>query len=399
MTQNTQIDSTKVWKGQIVTRDALLNNGAVVSKEGTIVWVGAADELPAEYAVVPATEAHYVLPGCVDIHCHGGGGESFPDATDRNQVLVAARDHLTAGTTTLVASLVTADVETLETRSALLASVCGEGALAGIHFEGPFLNEVRCGAQNPAFIRPATTSEVNRLATAAGGFGVTMTVAAENAGTQEGREAIKALLDNGILPSWGHTDASLPVAEQAVQYGTEVSSRPFTVTHLFNGMPPMHHRLPGPIPAFLSGAQNGHLVVELIADGVHLDTNLVGEVFELLDRGGIVLVTDSMAAAGMPDGSYRLGPQDVTVEDGVARLTEGGALAGGTSHLWECVRNCVNNAGVSLVDAVFAASARPAEVIGKTDIGEIAVGKAANIIVADSDLQLEGVWKDGHSVR
>jgi N-acetylglucosamine-6-phosphate deacetylase len=171
------------------------------------------------------------------------------------------------------------------------------------------------------------------------------------------------------------------------------------VTHLFNGMPPLHHRDPGPVAACLGAAARGSAVVELVADGVHLAPATVRAVFDLVGADSIALVTDAMAAAGMPDGSYVLGPVAVRVKDGVARLADGGAIAGGTAHLLDVVRETVR-AGVSLVAAVRAASTTPAGVLGRTDVGAVAEGGLADLVLVDDDLRplrvlRRGRWVDG----
>jgi N-acetylglucosamine-6-phosphate deacetylase len=171
------------------------------------------------------------------------------------------------------------------------------------------------------------------------------------------------------------------------------------VTHLFNGMPPLHHRDPGPVAACLGAAARGSAVVELVADGVHLAPATVRAVFDLVGADSIALVTDAMAAAGMPDGSYVLGPVAVRVKDGVARLADGGAIAGGTAHLLDVVRETVR-AGVPLVAAVRAASTTPAGVLGRTDVGAVAEGGLADLVLVDDDLRplrvlRRGWWVDG----
>jgi N-acetylglucosamine-6-phosphate deacetylase len=169
-----------------------------------------------------------------------------------------------------------------------------------------------------------------------------------------------------------------------------------TATHLFNGMRPIHHRDPGPALAALDAASRGQIVVEVIADGVHLDARTVAHVFALAAPDCVVLITDAMAAAGMDDGRYRLGALDVTVEDGVATLTEGGAIAGGTAHLVDVLRLAVREAGVDLVAAVRAASTVPARVLGLQDeIGSLAAGRRADVLLVDAELRPVTVLRGG----
>ena len=192
------------------------------------------------------------------------------------------------------------------------------------------------------------------------------------------------------MPSIGHTDASAEQVDEAVDRGFDLlasrSNGRLTATHLFNGMRPLHHRDPGPIAACLAAAARGELVVELVADGTHLADGTVRSVFDLVGAGSIALVTDAMAAAGMPDGEYRLGPMAVRVADGVARIAdETGAIAGGVAHLLDVVRNVVA-AGIPLEDAVLAAATVPADVLGRRDLGALAAGRRADLVVTDADL-------------
>jgi N-acetylglucosamine-6-phosphate deacetylase len=429
-----------VLRGEVVTPTQVVPDGAVVLAEGRVAWVGPVDQVPGAWAdeVPPApAPGTTVLPGLVDLHDHGGGGSSFPDATTRDEALVAVREHLAHGTTSLVASLVTAPRDVLLARAALLADLVESGDLAGIHAEGPFLSADRCGAQNPADMLTGDPALVADLSRAARGHLVTMTVAPEVPGVADGGGAaagedgygglpvplgaparddvLAALVRTGVVPSIGHTDATAEQVDAAVlrartllaggprstaaggRPGAGRSPRP-TATHLFNGMRPLHHRDPGPIASCLAAAARGELVVELVADGTHLADGTVRAVFDLVGAGSIALVTDAMAAAGMADGDYRLGPMAVRVGGGVARLLEedgsAGAIAGGTAHLLDVVRSVVH-AGIGLVAAVRAAATTPAEVLGRADLGALVPGRRADVVVTDGDLQCVAVYRAG----
>lgn len=396
---------TQVLKGNVVLSHRVLEGGAVVLEQGRISWIGERSALPDQYSDAEATDAEggYITPGFVDVHCHGGGGASFPDATTVDEVRTAANEHLNHGTTTLIASLVTAAIPVLEERANLLADAVEEGIVAGIHYEGPFLSEARCGAQNPAYLVPATTADARRLVDAARGKAVSITLAPEHCLDDEGQRAVKTLVEGDILPSWGHSDCTVSQAAEAVDLGVDliaaagqrVRGGRASVTHLFNGMPPMHHRSPGPIPALLTAAQEGRLVAELICDGVHVDPLLVAEMVQLVGRDNVVFVTDAMAAAGMADGEYVLGPNEVTVSDGVARLTHGGNLAGGTSRLVDQVRIAVTQGGLSVEDAVHLASKQGAKFLGLEDRGELKVGLRADVVVMTEDFRTEKVFREG----
>ncbi len=400
--------STK-WFGKVVTADEEIADGVVVTNGDVIAWVGERSELPQEWqdaddANLP--EGSVITAGLVDVHCHGGGGASFPDSLTLDDVRTAATEHLKNGTTTLIASLVTAPVDVLETRASLLADATERGIIQGIHYEGPFLNEIRCGAQDPRYLIPATPDVTRKLVDAARGQAVTITFDPARAATPEGRESVKILIDGDILPSWGHTDCGIEDAEAALKMGlSDIAAKDTptrggrqTVTHLFNGMRPLHHRSPGPISVFLEAAQRGEVVVEMINDGTHLDPDLVRKVVEMVGRENAVFVTDAMAAAGMPDGDYQLGPQAVKVRDGVARLAEGDAIAGGTARLIDCVRTGYFKSGLSLVDSVYLATKQGADVLGLPDRGELAPGKRADLLVMTENLDVTAVVRKGQVV-
>ncbi|UYG15981.1 amidohydrolase family protein [Brachybacterium huguangmaarense] len=389
-------------RGTAVLETGVVPDATVLVADAEIVWAGPTALAPGHEAARAERWDGVILPGLVDLHCHGGGGVSFPDCADVDEARRGAREHLLHGTTSLVASLVTASPEELRARTTVLAELVRSGDLAAIHLEGPFISPARKGAQNPAHIAAGDADLVTELCTIAGGALATMTVAPE----AEGADAvIDALARGGAVPSLGHTDATAEQMEHgiaralaALRTSGSRSALP-TATHLFNGMRPIHHRDPGPALACLDAAARGEMVVELIGDGVHLAPDTVRYVMDIAGTDHVVLVTDAMAAAGMPDGRYTLGALDVTVEGAVATLTEGGAIAGGTAHLLDVVRLCVEQAGIDLAVAVRAASAVPARVLGLSDrIGALAAGRRADVLLATSDLHAGRVLRGGVEV-
>lgn len=389
-------------RGTAVLAQGLVPDALVLIGGGSILWAGPSAHAPQHTAARTHDHGGLILPGLVDLHCHGGGGSSFPDATGPEDMMVAVREHRRHGTTSLVASLVTADAETLRRRVGDLAHLAADGEIAAIHLEGPFLSVERRGAQNPEHITSGDAQLVRELAELAGGALATMTVAPEI----EGADAvIEALAASGALPSLGHTDGTSAQMSAAVARSRDALRRTRgrsalpTATHLFNGMRPIHHRDPGPALAALDAAATGDLVVEVIADGVHLDARTVAHVFAIAAEQHVVLVTDAMAAAGMPEGQYRLGALEVTVEAGTATLTGGTAIAGGTAHLLDVVRFAVTEAGVDLVRAVRAASSVPASVLGLQDqIGALEAGLRADAVLVDADLRPVQVLRAGEVV-
>ena len=392
-------------RGTAVLEQGLVPDALVLCAGERILWAGPAAHAPAELLPEDSRVLEHdglILPGLVDLHCHGGGGASFPDSEGAEEMLAAVLEHRRHGTTSLVASLVTADAATLREKVAQLAGLHRDGEIAAIHLEGPFLSEARRGAQNPAHLTDGDPALVRELAEIAGGALATMTVAPEAAGADE---VIDALAGSGAVPSLGHTDGGSAEMTRAVDRSIAALRRsrgrsPLpTATHLFNGMRPIHHRDPGPALAALDAASRGEMVVEVIADGVHLDARTVAHVFSIAAEDHVVLVTDAMAAAGMADGRYRLGALDVTVEEGVATLTEGGAIAGGTAHLVDVLRLAVLEAGVELVAAVRAASTVPARVLGLEDeIGSLAAGRRADVLMVDRALRPVTVLRGGREV-
>ena len=392
-------------RGTAVLEQGLVPDALVLCAGERILWAGPAAHAPAELLPEDSRVLEHdglILPGLVDLHCHGGGGASFPDSEGAEEMLAAVLEHRRHGTTSLVASLVTADAATLREKVAQLTGLHRDGEIAAIHLEGPFLSEARRGAQNPDHLTDGDPALVRELAEIAGGALATMTVAPEAAGADE---VIDALAGSGAVPSLGHTDGGSAEMTRAVDRSIAALRRrrgrsPLpTATHLFNGMRPIHHRDPGPALAALDAASRGEMVVEVIADGVHLDARTVAHVFALAAEDHVVLVTDAMAAAGMADGRYRLGALDVTVAEGVATLTEGGAIAGGTAHLVEVLRHAVLEAGVELVAAVRAASTVPARVLGLEDeIGSLAAGRRADVLMVDRALRPVTVLRGGREV-
>ncbi|MEV0077287.1 amidohydrolase family protein [Nocardia neocaledoniensis] len=368
-----------------------IGDGVVEFVDGRISWVGAAADHPAAERLPAATD-ELILPGLIDVHCHGGGGFGFPNA-DAAGARVAAAEHRAQGTTGLFGSLVSAQPEVLIRQAGLLADLVADGTLLGIHLEGPFLNATRCGAQDPAAIIPGDPALFERVCEAARGTVRSMTLAPE---TAHYAELLAAMRRHGVLPSLGHTDADAATTSARI---ADATGGPITATHLFNGMPELHHRSPGPVAACLAAAGRGDMVLELIADGVHLAPETVAMVFDTVGPDQIALVSDAMAAAGLGDGNYQLGALDVRVREGVARLATDdgrpGAIAGGTARLIDVLRWTVFRAGVPLDDAVTAATRTPAHVLGLRDRGTLTVGARADLLVTDQSLQPRRVFVAG----
>lgn len=324
----------------------------------------------------------WLTPGFIDIHGHGGGGASYDDGAA--QILTARALHRAHGTTRAVISLVTAPMDVLLARLELVAKLCGEHPdILGSHLEGPFLAPSRKGAHDAAYLREPAAGALARLIAAGRGTLRQVTLAPELAG---GIAAVAQLRAAGVIAAIGHTDTDFAGARRAIDAGASV------LTHAFNAMRGLHHREPGPVAAVTGDLR---VVLELIADGVHVHPEIVRMLFAAApDR--VALVTDAMAAAGASNGRYELGTQEVDVVDGVARLRAGGAIAGSTLTQDAALRWSVETAGVPLPDAVTALTATPAQAIGRgTDLGRLLPGYAADAVLLDPELRVHAVWCEG----
>jgi N-acetylglucosamine-6-phosphate deacetylase len=372
--------------GARVVLPAGVCDGGLVAVEGrTITAAGRADgpPPPAAGADVRDLTGHWVLPGFVDMHVHGGGGASFSAGT-AEEALKVVGTHRRHGTTTMVASTVTGDLGDLDRQAGALSELVEQGDLAGLHFEGPFISPHRCGAHDPALLRDPDPAEVRKLLDAARGTARMMTLAPELPG---GLESVRLLTEHGVAAAVGHTDSGYDATREAVDAGARVA------THLFNAMPPLGHRAPGPVTALL---EDERVTVELINDGVHLHPAVLALAFRSAGADRVAFITDAMGAAGMGDGSYPLGPMQVQVRDGVARLVEGGSIAGSTLTLDRAYRRAVTVDGLAPQDAVRALCTTPARVLGLEErVGSLAVGKDADLVVLDADLAVVGVMRKG----
>lgn len=363
---------------RIVTPEGV-HEGWLTIEDGRITHVGHGSAPGAGLSV----GGRHVVPGFVDLHNHGGAGGSFPTGEqDRARDAVAL--HRRHGTTTTVGSLVTDSIEGLTRAAASLAELCEEGLLAGLHLEGPYISRARCGAHDPALLREPSPRELAGLIKAGRGHIRMLTIAPELPGALD---TIRMAVAEGVIAAIGHSDADYEQTIVGIEAGASVA------THLYNAMPPLGHRAPGPVAALLDDER---VTVELVNDGVHVHAAMLRLAYEVAGPGRTVLITDAMSATGLGDGDYALGSMQVHVRDGVARLAEGGSIAGSTLTMDVAFRRAVQEVGMSLPDAVQVASLTPARVLGLAGrIGSIAVGKAADLVVLSDSLEVDGVMKDG----
>ncbi|HLT61856.1 MAG TPA: N-acetylglucosamine-6-phosphate deacetylase [Microlunatus sp.] len=364
---------------RVVTAEGVREDAVITIEDGMITGLDPAAGTAGEPV------GGWVLPGYVDTHVHGGGGGDYP-TTDPDEAFRAREFHARNGTTTSYASLVSAEPEKLIKQIETLVPLVEDGAFAGIHLEGPFLSAAKCGAHDPDLLIPPEPRLLDRLLDAGRGRIAMITLAPE---LEHGLAAVERLTRAGVRVAFGHSDADEAGTRAGIEAGATVA------THLFNAMRPIHHREPGPIPRLLTSES---IMVELICDGIHLHPEVIRMAIAAAGPDRVALVTDAMIAAGLADGPYRLGDLNVMVDQGAVRLVNpdgsAGSIAGSTLTMAEAVRFVVG-LGVPIPDAARMAATTPARRHGLTRVGEIAVGRAADLCVVDDHGRLQRVLRAG----
>ena len=329
----------------------------------------------------------YALPGLLDVHFHGAVGHDFCDADEAGLQLIADYEA-SKGVLAICPATMTFSEEILNKVMDVAAAHKNEkGAdLVGINMEGPYISPKKIGAQNPRYLQHADIGMFRRLQARSGGLIKIVDIAPEEAGSME---FIKACHDEVCL-SIAHTCTDYDTATAAFAAGVD------HMTHLYNAMPGITHREPGPIIAALENKA----MVELITDGVHIHPAMVRFTFNTFGDDKVVLIADSMMACGLPDGAYSLGGQAVTVQGPRATLTEHpDTIAGSATCLYDCMRRAVLDMGVPLESAVRAASENPAKSIGvDSDYGSLAAGRYGNVILADEALNIKMLVQKGRVI-
>ena len=379
-TSTTVIHSARLISGHDTVADAWVRfDGDRVSARGIgDTW---RDEAPTDTSVTDAAGRHLV-PGFIDLHCHGAGGASADEGEAAIETLLAV--HNAHGTTRSVLSLVTAPVDALAGQLRAIARVAAsDPRVLGAHLEGPFLDHEFRGAHDAAELRTADAASIDLLLDASNGMLRQITIAPEHSGALE---AVDRFVDAGVAVAVGHTGADFATALSAFDAGASI------LTHAFNGMRGIHHRAPGPVVAAMHA---DHVTLEIINDGVHVHPDVVRLAFSGAP-GRVALVTDAMAAAGAADGEYQLGSLGVIVADGVARLLEGGSIAGSTLTQDAALRHAVIESGLPLDEVIGALTVTPAAAIGRSgDLGRLDRGFAADAVLLAPDLTVEAVWGAG----
>ncbi|QHF20231.1 amidohydrolase family protein [Rathayibacter sp. VKM Ac-2762] len=355
----------------------------LLARDGAITATGTGTgwQAQAEGAELHDARGLTAVPGFIDLHVHGGGGHGFDGGAEAIRAGLAL--HRSHGTTRSLVTLVSAPLEQLESSlDAVSALAAADPLVLGAHLEGPFLAPSRGGAHDPAALVHPSSGAVGRLLDAARGRLAQITLAPELPGALA---AVERLAGAGTVVAVGHTEADADQARAAFDHGARL------VTHAFNAMPGIGHRSPGPIPVALGDER---VALELILDGRHVDVEVVRLAFAAAP-GRIALVTDAMAAAGAGDGAHRLGPLDVEVLGGVARLAGTAVLAGSTLTQEEALRRAVGPGRLGLEASVAALTAVPARVLGRGDLGLLAPGYRADVVLLDASLRVQRVWAEG----
>jgi N-acetylglucosamine-6-phosphate deacetylase len=365
---------------RIVTPDGI-RPGEVVVEDGRISSVGPPSN---RHDQLVDLEDRWLLPGYIDVHAHGGAGAQCNTA-DPEEVAAVARFHARHGTTGLLATTVAAPVDELCTALAAIAR-CGAPNLLGAHLEGPFLNPERCGAMDPSLFATPDLRQLEQLLAAGASQLRLMTLAPELEGALE---VVNRLRRAGVVASLGHTSASEEQTRDAVRAGASAA------THLFNAMAPFHHRDPGAAGAVLDIRE---VSCELICDGLHVSPVAMRLAYRAKGSRGIRLVTDATAAAGMPDGEYRLGGRTISVADGSPRGA-GDAIAGSTLTMEAAVQNAVHLIGAPIEEVALMASTNSARLLGlERRKGTLAAGLDADLVVLNPALAVEATMVAGRWV-
>lgn len=316
-----------------------------------------------------------IIPGLVDIHSHGCVGHDTCEAT-ADELYEMVEFEKKRGVTSYCPTTMTYHEDKL-TKICRTIVECNHPNIKGIYLEGPFISKEKKGAQNEAYIMKPDAAMVERLLEASEGLTKVIAIAPET----EGALSVIAQIKDRIRVSVAHTNADYDTAKEAFANGAR------QVTHLYNAMPPYNHRNPGVIGATYDNAQ---VMVELICDGIHVHEAVIRNTFRQLGPERVILISDSMEATGMENGTYALGGQTVYVRDRLATLADG-TIAGSASTLFDCLKHAVK-IGVPVADAIWAATRNPAKAIGIYDgVGSIEVGKKADLLLLNENFEIVNV--------
>lgn len=367
----------------VFTQDNCFVRTDVVVKDGKFAAISDMTEGAGE---VIKADGLYMIPGLVDIHFHGCKGADMCDGT-REALDVIAAYEASVGVTSICPATMTIPKDELVKvmKNAGEYSYNGGAHIVGINMEGPFISPSKKGAQAADNIMHCDYEYFCKLQEAANGLIKLVDIAPEEPGAMEFIDKVK---DN-VVVSLAHTASDYDTAKEAIERGASHA------THLYNAMPPLNHRNPGVIGAV---RDSGKCHAELICDGVHIHPSVIRATFAMFGAERMILISDSMRATGLDDGEYTLGGQPVSVKGNLATLHDG-TIAGSATNLMDCMRYVVKEAGLSLETAVMCAASNPAKEIGIFDeAGSIAVGKRADFVLLDKELNIVCVYIDGKEI-
>jgi N-acetylglucosamine-6-phosphate deacetylase len=382
--------TTLIHTGWAITPTGIIPDAGILVRDGVIDAIGPREgmNLPPEATEIIAKDQS-AIPGFIDVHIHGAGGRDVMEATPEAMATVT-KTVARHGTTSIVATTVTASADDICRSSEGIAKYIAtqrepgdvRAEVLGIHFEGPFLSEVRRGVHPAEWLRLPSMELLDRFIAAAGGNARILTLAPELLGAIP---CIDAARMAGLVVAMGHTDATYEQARAAIAHGVQHA------VHVYNAMRPFSHRDSGVIGAVLT---TPNITAELIADGVHVEDAAMRLLLRAKSTDCVILVSDGISATGMPDGKYMLGQFEVTVKGGVARNAEG-RLAGSTLTLDRALRN-VMTLGKTFEQTVRMLTLNPAGLLGvEFKKGALRVGADADILLMDAAFQLGGVWVRG----
>ena len=379
----------RITGGKVFSDDAFIDADVVV-EDGRIAALERAGtpETAGGEGDVLDVDGCYVVPGFVDIHFHGCMGADLCDA-EPEALKEIARYEASRGVTSICPATMTYPEDRLSSIARIAAAfepAEDEASLVGINMEGPFISPDKIGAQNPAYVQRCDAGMLRRVQAEAGGLVKLVDIAPEEPGAME---FVREVADE-VRVSLAHTCTDYETAREAFAQGAR------HMTHLYNAMPGLHHRKPGPIAAAWEAPE---ATVELICDGVHVHEAMARLTFGLFGESRICLISDSMRATGLEDGTYDLGGQDVTVRGNVATLADG-TIAGSVTDLAACVQHAVTAMNIPLEQALTAATITPAKAIGiDAERGSLAAGKTADIVALDANLNVKHVILRGKQIR
>ena len=378
------IDHVKVF-----TEDKKFTDGGIVIKYGTIEQVYTEGKRPQTEDEVLDGKGMYAIPGLIDLHFHGCKGDDFCDGS-RDAIARIAEYEASVGVTAIAPATMTLPVEELEQILRVAAEYKKgphskkEADFVGINMEGPFISPAKKGAQDERNIIPCDVKVCERFLEVSEGLVKFMGIAPEE--SENAVSFIEAVKDK-VNVSLAHTNADYDTAMAAFNAGADHA------VHLYNAMPAFTHRAPGVIGAVYDSK---HVMAEIICDGVHIHPAAVRATFEMMGEDRMILISDSMRATGMPDGSYTLGGLDVNVVGNRATLASDGTIAGSATNLMDCMKTAVKTMNIPLETAVACATINPAKSLGiDAEYGSIRAGKKAHIVLMDQELNVQQVIKDG----